>query len=150
MCVLTLSAKPAAEVTRVSVQIQGCLRSTCSRKVAQALHKGKIGLSSVGDLTVDNAEHGLASFTPQNGSVDLPRMRSELDRAGYGVKLVLIETAAGSRIEQIGGVPVSVAQTCDYNLPPEWKHTSSGKQEFIWIPTAKSATGAHLMVCPVP
>jgi len=151
MCVLGLGAKPAGEVTRVRVQIQGCLRSTCSRKVAQALHKGKIGLSSVGDLVVDNIEEGLASFTPQSGFVDLPKMRSELDRAGYGVKLVLIETAAGANIEQLGETRVAVAQSCQFSLPAEWKHTSSDKQQFVWVPKeSKPSHGSNLTVCPVP
>jgi len=101
---------------------------------------------------VDSAEHGLASFTPQNGSVDLPKMRSELDRAGYGVKLVMIETASGAAIDQLGGVPVTVAQTCQVALPAEWKQqTHSEKQEFVWVPAEqKSAHGSNLTVCPVP
>lgn len=146
---LAVGVDLGAAVSRVHVQIQGCLRSTCSRKVAQALHKGKIGLASVGDLTVDNAEHGLASFTPKSGTLDLLRMRSELDRAGYGVKLIVLETTDGSKIEQLGAARVTVAPGCDYSLPAEWKNSAPAAQQFLWVPPGAKGSTSDLTVCAV-
>jgi hypothetical protein len=138
-----------AEVSTVRLQIAGCLRSTCSRKVAQALKRGQVGLPSVGKLKVEDGEHGLASFTPKaHQPVNVRRMYQELNRAGYGLTMVVLETdkaaaPANADLADLGGVRVQLRQDCALkDFPASWKEQARGRQ-YVWLP------GDAIPVCAV-
>jgi hypothetical protein len=147
-----------AEVSTVRLQIAGCLRSTCSRKVAQALKRGQVGLPSVGNFHIEDSEHGLASFTPKaNQAMNIRRMYQELNRAGYGLTMVVLETKAQADSENVnladlGGVRAELRQDCSLkDFPASWKEQARGKQ-YVWFPADADASGdtnATIPVCAV-
>jgi hypothetical protein len=147
-----------AEVSTVRLQIAGCLRSTCSRKVAQALKRGQVGLPSVGKLKVEDGEHGLASFTPKaRQTVNIRRMYQELNRAGYGLTMVVLETdkpaqQASADVADLGGVRAELRQDCALkDFPASWKEQARGRQ-YVWLPGDADETADQntaISVCAV-
>jgi hypothetical protein len=155
-CVLCSAA--LAELSTVRLQIAGCLRSTCSRKVAQALKRGEVGLPSVGKLKVENGEHGLASFRPKaHQAVNVRRMYQELSRAGYGLTMVVLETdkpadASSGELAELAGMRVELRQDCSLkDFPSSWKEQARGRQ-YVWVPGEVDATAdpsTAISVCAV-
>jgi hypothetical protein len=153
-CVVFSSAA-LAEVSTVRLQIAGCLRSTCSRKVAQALKRGEVGLPSVGKLKVEDGEHGLASFRPKaHQTVNVRRMYQELNRAGYGLTMVVLETdkPGSGDLAELAGMRVQLQQDCAVkDFPASWKEQARGRQ-YVWLPADADATAdpsTAIAVCAV-
>src|ERR1700681_1214760 len=116
--IVTLSgASASAEVVKVFLQVEGCLRSTCSRKVWQALRR----TAQSSSFKVDDAEAGIAEFSPnQNVPLNLRALNRSIHDAGYGVKRVAIEVNGKSDL-------VVAKQECAREQMPE-----------LWIKQAKN------------
>ena len=136
-------ATASAEVVKVYLQVEGCLRSTCSRKVWQAL--GRSVQSS--SFKVDDAEVGIAEFVPnQNVPLNLRALNRSIHDAGYGVKRVAIEVNGKSNLEV-------TKQDCSREQMPElWVKQARNGALYAWTPgqdDLKRKTDDGVQVCMV-
>ena len=136
-------ATASAEVVKVYLQVEGCLRSTCSRKVWQAL--GRSVQSS--SFKVDDAEVGIAEFVPnQKLPLNLRALNRSIHDAGYGVKRVAIEVTGKSDL-------LVAKQECAREQMPElWVKQAQKGILYAWTPEQddlKRKTDDGVQICTV-
>jgi hypothetical protein len=147
MLVLALAtltgATASAEVVKVYLQVEGCLRATCSRKVWQAL--GRSVQSS--SFKVDDAEVGIAEFVPiQNVPLSLSAINRNIHNAGYGVKRVALEVNGKSNLT------VDKRDCSREQLPALWVKQAQNAAIYEWTPgqdDLKRKTDEGIQVCMV-
>jgi hypothetical protein len=142
--VVTLSgATASAEIVKVYLQVEGCLRTTCSRKVWQAL--GRSVQSS--SFKVDDSAEGIAEFVPKkNAPLSLRAMNRTIHDAGYSVKRVAIEVDGKS-------TPAVAKQDCSpERLPELWVKQAQHGAIYAWTPgqdDLKRKTDEGVQFCAV-
>ena len=123
--IVTLTgATASAEIVKVYLQVEGCLRTTCSRKVWQAL--GRSVQSS--SFKVDDAAEGIAEFVPKhNAPLSLVGINRTIHEAGYSVKRLAIVVDGKSNL--------AVAQDCSRERLPEiWIKQAQHAALYTWTP----------------
>lgn len=142
--IATLSGVTAsAEIVRVYLQVEGCLRTTCSRKVWQAL--GRSVQSS--SFKVDDSAEGIAEFVPkENAPLSLRALNRSIHDAGYSVKRVAIEVSGESSL-------AVAKQDCSRERLPElWVKQAQNGTMYAWTPgqeDLKRKTDDGVQVCTV-
>jgi len=143
----------SAEIKKVHIQVGGCLRATCSRKVAKALSRGHVGVASVDQLTVEDSHHGIGFFVPRSDQpLDLREMYRQISHAGYELKAVVLET--DGRLESKGAkvTLVGIARpNCVSGVPAEMLNQPGHGKLYAWIPGPADLKekGGSLEVCAV-
>jgi hypothetical protein len=141
--VISSGATASAEVTKVYLQLEGCLRTTCSRKVWQAL--GHTVQSS--SFKVDDAAEGTAEFIPAtNAPLNLRALNKSIHDAGYRVKRVAIE------VDGKNTLAVSTQNCSKEALPQLWLKEAQTQKLYEWTPSLedlKRKTSEDVQVCVV-
>jgi hypothetical protein len=140
---ISSGATASAEVTKVYLQLEGCLRATCSRKVWQAL--GRTVQSS--SFKVDDAAEGTAEFIPaKNAPLNLRALNKSIHDAGYRVKRVAIEVDGNSTLAVAN-------QKCSQEAIPQlWLKEAQTQKLYEWTPSVedlKRKTSEDVQVCVV-
>jgi hypothetical protein len=141
--VIVSGATASAAVTKVYLQLEGCLRATCSRKVWQALGH-TVQASS---FKVDDAADGTAEFIPaKNAPVNLRVLNKSIHDAGYRVKRVAIEVDGNNNL------PVSKQKCSQEAIPQLWIKEAQTQKLYEWTPSLedlKRKTNEDVPVCVI-
>jgi hypothetical protein len=141
--VVLTGATASAEIVKVYLQVEGCLRTTCSRKVWQAV--GRSVQSS--SFKVDDSAQGIAEFVPkQNAPLSLRALNRTIHDAGYSMKRVAIEVDGKSDL-------AVAKQDCPREQLPElWVKQAQNSNIYTWTPSQddlKRKTDDGVQVCMV-
>ena len=119
------------------------LRTTCSRKVWQAL--GRSVQSS--SFKVDDSAAGIAEFVPrQNVPLSLRALNRSIHDAGYSVKRVAIE------VDGTNTLAVAKQECQREQLPQLWVKQAQNSSIYTWTPgqdDLKRKTDDGVQVCVV-
>jgi hypothetical protein len=136
-------ATASAEIVKVYLQVEGCLRTTCSRKVWQAL--GRSVPSS--NFKVDDSTEGIAEFVPKpHTSLSLRALNRSIHDAGYSVKRVAIE------VDGKNDLAVAKQDCSRERLPELWVKQAQNSSLYSWTPgqeDLKRKTDEGVQVCVV-
>ncbi len=136
------SITASAAIKKVHLQVEGCLRTTCSRKVWQAVGRSV----PAANFRVDDAGAGIAEFVPKpNATLSLRALNRTIHDAGYSLKRVAIEVDGNSNL--------AVAKDCPTKeLPQLWVKEAQEGGFYAWTPSQddlKKKTDEGIRVCAV-